>query len=218
MPNPRRSFSNSAAENLVVTHFFLVVSAILYFSVVLVWMSLGWLIFDDDYMISVSVRFLRSKLAAILALGVALVYPIYFWAHLKKSVHRLSAVLSDGTNGFFSLRLAVGGTCAETVLQRTIELNAVLTDNLLEEGRALRSNMQRCLDMVETTLPRASEKDLPRCPICLTHYGVEDKVLHVFDCGHHVCNDDIVNCTRNGIVTCPTCRNESFEPPMRVYT
>ena len=208
-----------AMSHLLVAHLSLVLSAVLYFATVSVWICLGWLIYDYEYVISVSrTRLLESKLAAILTFSVIIVYPVYFRHHLERNLARFRDSLRGSSESFLSVRLGLGRDPAEIVLTRTIELNATLTDDLLEEGRVLRSNMQRCLDMVETTLQREPEKKPPRCPICLTPYDDDISILHVFDCGHHVCQNDIENCMRNGMITCPICRSESFQPPIRLYT
>ena len=205
-------------SNLILTHLSLVLSAVLYLSTVLFWACLGWLIYDNDYVISVfRTRLIESKLATILALSLVMVYPVYFWHHFKRKIVEFCGLLKGSSDSYLSVRLGLGKNPADFVLKRTIELNATLTDNLLEEGRALRSDMQRCLDMVETSLNRDKEKKPPRCPICLTPYDDDASILHVFDCGHHVCQNDIANCTRGGVITCPMCRSESFQPPIRLY-
>ena len=128
-------------------------------------MCLGWLLYDYEYLSSVSrTRLLESKLAPILALSVVVVYPVYFWHHFKRKFIELCGLLKGSSDSYLSVRLGLGRNPAEIVLRRTVELNATLTDNLLEEGRVLRSNMQRCLDMVESTLTKEPEKRPPRCP------------------------------------------------------
>ena len=219
MPNSRwTDFREFATIHLFVTHLSLVFSAVLYFATIFIWVSLGWLFYDYDYVISVSrIRLLESKLATVLALNLFIAYPVYFRHHFKRNLAGFVNSLKGSPDSFLSVRLGLGRNPAETVLQRTIELNATLTDNLLEEGRALRSNMQRCLDMVESILIKEPQKKPPRCPVCLTPYDDDTSILHVFDCGHHVCQNDITNCTRNGLVICPMCRNESFQPPIKLY-
>lgn len=219
MPESRWDQSRQTVKsNLILAHLSLVFSAVLYFATVFIWVCLGWLLYDHEYANSVSrTRVIDSKLATVLALSIAVAYPMYFWHHFKINVARIYDTIKTGPDSYLFVRLGLGSNPAELVLKRMVELNATLTDNLLEEGRALRSNMQRCLDMVESTISKEPEKKPPRCPVCLTTYDDDITVLHVFDCGHHICQDDIPNCTRNGIVTCPMCRNESFQPPIRLY-
>ena len=218
MPESRWDQSRQTVKtNLILAHLSLVFSAVLYFASVFIWVCLGWLLYDREYASYVSRnRVIDSKLATVLALSIVIAYPIYFWYHLKTNVAKIYNSLKNGSDSYLSVRLGLGTNPAELVLKQTVELNATLTDNLIEEGRALRSDMRRCLDMVESTISKESDKKPPRCPICLTPYD-NTTILHVFDCGHHVCQDDIPNCTRNSIITCPMCRSESFQPPIRLY-
>ena len=216
----RNQFLNSVKASAIHSHLGLAFLAVAYLVTNSIWALFCVLIFGPGQAIStLQSRFLLSKFAAFLALCLISVYPVYFWSHLKQQL----ASLFKFRMALFCCRMhfsmGMGKDPNEEYISKTIDLNSILTGHVLEENKLLRDDVKRCMDLMEAALSRPQNREsCPQCPVCLMNYDITaQKTMHVMECGHHVCQTDIRNCTKGAILVCPICRHGSQRMPTRVY-